>query len=84
MKSSMMILFVILFSYPVMAQDETLISGEIESGWYVAPLFKVGQINGDTGFFIGGQGGWIINHRFVIGGMGYGLINDIDIKDAKN
>jgi len=84
MKSLMIILLVVLFSYPVIAQDETLISGEIESGWYVAPLLKVGQINGETGIFIGGQGGWIINHRFVLGGIGYGLINEVEVKDAQN
>ena len=84
MKNLIIILFVVILSYPAIAQDETLISGEVESGGYGAPIFKVGQINGTTGVFVGGQGGWIINHSFVLGGKGYGLVNNVDIEGAQN
>jgi hypothetical protein len=84
MKNLNIILMVVLLYFPVMAQDETLFSGEIESGWYAAPLFKVGQINSESGIFLGGQGGWIINHRLVLGLSGYGLVNEVEIKDAQN
>ena len=84
MKKLVIVLLVILFYYPAMAQDETLIKGEVESGGYGAPIFKVGQINGATGVFVGGQGGWIINHSFVLGGKGYGLVNNVDIEGSQN
>ena len=84
MKNLIIILLVVILSYPTMAQDETLISGEVESGGYGAPIFKVGQITGTTGIFVGGQGGWIINHSFVLGGKGYGLANNVDIEGSQN
>ena len=84
MKNLIIILLVVILSYPAMAQDETLISGEVESGGYGAPIFKVGPINGVTGVFVGGQGGWIINHSFVLGGKGYGLANSVDIEGSQN
>ncbi|NQT24025.1 hypothetical protein HQ585_01585 [candidate division KSB1 bacterium] len=83
MKNLMIMLLVVLLSCSVMAQDETLLSGELESGGYGGPLLQVGQINGGTGVFVGGQGGWIINHRFVIGGKGYGLVNNLAIEGTQ-
>ena len=84
MKNLIIILLAVLLSYPAMAQDETLVSGKTESGGYGGPLCKMGQINGETGIFVGGQGGWIINHRFVLGGTGYGLVNDVEIEGLQN
>jgi hypothetical protein len=84
MKNLTIILLVVLIYHPVVAQEETLFRGEIESGWYGGALFKVGQINSETGFLVGGQGGWIINHRFVLGGKGYILVNPVDIEGLQN
>jgi len=78
------VLFVALLPYSSMAGDETLLSGEIESGGYGGPLCQIGEINGSTGVFVGGQGGWIINHRFVLGGKGYALVNSVDAEDSPN
>lgn len=64
--------------------QETLLSGDIDHGGYGGPFVKVGPINGGTGVFVGGQGGWIINHTFVLGGKGYGLSNRIEISGADN
>ena len=83
MKKLIVILLTILLSCPVIAQ-ETLFSGNIESGGYGGPLIQIGQINGGTGIFVGGQGGWIVNHRFVFGGKGYGLVNHIEIEGLQN
>jgi len=77
MKTFFSMLFLVIFVISASAQEETLISGPIESGGYGAPVAKFGQIKGQTGIFVGGQGGWIINHAFVIGGGGYSLVNDI-------
>ena len=84
MKNILNILLVVLLYYPVMAQEVTLFSGPIESDGYGGPLFKIGQINGETGVFVGGQGGWIINHRLVLGGKGYGLVNDIEVEGSQD
>ena len=84
MKNFALILMIVLLSCPAIAQVKTLYNGEFESGWYGAPLFKVGQMDGKTGYFVGGQGGWIINHRFVLGGKGYMLVNPIEIEDLHN
>jgi hypothetical protein len=84
MKNLTIFLLVILLSGPLMAQEETLFSGEIESGWYGGPLSAVGQIIDETGFLVGVQGGWIINHRFVLGGKGYILVNPVDVEGLQN
>ena len=63
----------LLLAVSVYAQEETLISGEIESGGYGGLEVKFGEINGEWEVFVGGRGGWIINHQFVLGGAGYGL-----------
>ena len=84
MRYKMIILFFVLLFNQLAAQDETLFTGDIESGRYVSLLSQIGQINNETGIFVGGQGGWIINHRFVIGGRAYGLVNEVDISDFQN
>ncbi len=69
----------LLFSSPVLfAQEETLLgNGEISNGGFGAPVVKFTSINKHFGVLVGGQGGWIINHTFVIGGGGYGLVNNV-------
>ena len=75
MKYFFAIILITLFVLPLMAQQETLLRGEIESGWHGGALFKLGSIMSETGYFAGLQGGWIINHRIVLGGKGYILLN---------
>lgn len=61
------------------AQEETLIgNGEITHGGFGAPVIKYTQVKGEPAILVGGRGGWIINHSFIIGGGGYGLVNDIE------
>ncbi len=59
------------------AQQETLVGQGFESGGFGGPVLKITPINGKTGVLLGGRGGWILNHSFVIGGGGYGLVSDI-------
>jgi hypothetical protein len=59
------------------AQVETLIGGELESGGFGALVMKSATVNGEPALLVGGRGGWIINSTFVIGGGGYGLVNNI-------
>jgi hypothetical protein len=73
-------LLVIVFTFSAFAQEETLLSGDIESGGFGGPSVRVTNINGESAVLVGGHGGWIINHTFVLGGGGYGLVNDVKAK----
>ena len=66
---------------PAPAPERTLISQGFESGGFGAAVVKFSQVDGEFALFVGGRGGWIINHTFVVGGGGYGLTNDIDTND---
>jgi hypothetical protein len=59
---------------PTEAPAETSAS---RNGGYGAPSMKVTTIAGSPGLLFGSEGGWIVNHWFVLGGAGYGLINDV-------
>jgi hypothetical protein len=60
-------------------EDETLMSGKTTVGGFGAPVVKFSEINDEFAILVGGCGGLIINHAFVIGGGGYGLVNDIEV-----
>ncbi|UCC74248.1 MAG: hypothetical protein JSV86_06730 [Gemmatimonadota bacterium] len=81
MKRLLTIAILLATASPVLAQERTLIRGGFESGGFGAPVVKFSQIDGEFALFVGGRGGWIINHTFVLGGGGYGLVNDIDTND---
>jgi hypothetical protein len=81
MKYVLFLLFVII-TLPVFAQEQTLIgTGEIENGSFGGPSLKITSIKGETAVFVGGSGGWIINHTFVLGGAGYGLVTSVRAKN---
>ena len=82
MKKYLLILMICFTSTQVMAQTQTLISGDIKHGGYGGPVLKVTQINGDTGLMVGGRGGWIINDTFCLGAGGYGLATIHEVPDA--
>jgi hypothetical protein len=80
MKTACFVLMLFLVAIPAIAQEETLIKGDIESGGFGGPVVKFTSMNGEAGILVGGRGGWIINHSFIIGGGGYGLANNINAK----
>jgi len=59
-------------------------NGDIENGWYASPIVKIGQVANNQGVFVGAQGGWVINHRFVLGGKGYMLTNPFEMDGLQN
>ena len=73
MKKVAILLCLVFVVRAVQAQEETLIRGNIESGGFGGPVVKFTEIKDEFGLLVGGRGGWIINHTFVIGGGGYGL-----------
>lgn len=64
-------------SVSAVAQEQTLISGPIENGGFGGPVVKFSQVNDKFAVLVGGYGGWLINHTFMIGGGGFGLANEI-------
>ncbi|MCX6122972.1 MAG: hypothetical protein NTX44_15275 [Ignavibacteriales bacterium] len=76
----LLFLLVIVFTFSAFSQEATLINGEIESGGFGGPVLKVTNINGENSVMVGGRGGWIINHSFILGGGGYGLVTDVKSK----
>lgn len=81
MRTCTIILMILAIAGPAAARDETLLGYDIENGGYGALVVKYGAVMGTEGVFVGGQGGWIINHTLVIGLGGYGLVNNIDFDD---
>jgi hypothetical protein len=77
MKTLMLFLLIILVALPAFAQEQTLFSGKVEHGGYGGPVVKFSSVNGKLGVLVGGHGGWIINHTLVLGGGGYGLVNNV-------
>ena len=67
-----------------MAQEKTLLSGETSNGWYGGFFTKFGPVNGGSGIYMGGQAAWMINHQIGIGGKGYGIVNELAVKDLQN
>ena len=77
MKTMLLCTALAFIALPIAAQEKTLIGGEIQSGGYGGPIIQVTQINKQSAVLVGGVGGWIINHTFVLGGGGYGLVTDV-------
>ena len=72
-------ILILMITFPAYADEETLISGEIESGGYGGVEVKFAEINGEWEVLVGGRGAWIINHQFLLGGAGYGLATQGEI-----
>jgi hypothetical protein len=68
----------LFFVTSLFGQAETLVSGELESGGFGGPVVKFTQIDEQFGLLVGGRGGWIMNHKFILGFGGYGLVNQFD------
>ncbi len=62
--------------------QETLFSGDVEHGGYGCFSLKVAPILDKAQLFIGGYGGWFINHTLMVGGGGYGLTSRVSAPDA--
>jgi hypothetical protein len=62
--------------------DRLLLPGKVKHGGYGAPEVKFTTMTGDPAVLVGFQGGWIINHGFVIGAAGYGLSTTHDAPAA--
>jgi hypothetical protein len=66
---------------PMYRQDapEMLLSDDVHHGGYGAPTIGFTTINGDGALMMGGRGGWLINHRLVLGGGIAGIASRIAV-----
>ena len=77
----LLVILLIASCIPAFAQEEqkknseiqTLFGGDMAAGFYGSFDMKVSSFAGNSGLMTGGKGGWIIDHKFVIGGGGFGL-----------
>jgi len=58
--------------------------GIYSSGGYGAFNMAYANIDGLNTLYFGGQGGWVINHSFVVGGGGYGFTTDFRFDEELN
>jgi len=78
-----MLLFLVSSTLLLSQEDETLVDiGKIEHGGYGALAINFTNVKNDIGVMVGGYGGWLINHSFMIGGGGFGLANNIEAPTA--
>lgn len=75
-KAAIMILLA-LAAVPSFGQERTLISGPVAHGGFGGPQLMLGRVKGETAVLTGGWGAWLINHTIIIGGGGYGLVNEL-------
>jgi hypothetical protein len=79
MKKLSIFLFLISMSVSLLSQEnkeemKTLFGGsDVKFGGYGAVETKFSPVNDQFGLFVGGRGGLIINHSFLLGLGGYGL-----------
>lgn len=71
-------LIFLFITFTTSAQEETIFSNANKTGGFGAPVLKVTTIKDQTAILFGGRGGWVINHSFIIGGGGYGIVSEVD------
>ncbi len=57
--------------------DGELVGRSFRHGFFVGPVAKFTQVNGESGFVAGGRGAWIINGNYMLGLGAYGLTHNI-------
>jgi hypothetical protein len=68
-------LLLFLLAAPAAAQPDTVLGDDVEHGFYLAPVVKLSEVDGEFATFAGGHLGWVINNQFVLGLAGYGLVH---------
>ncbi|MBN2600500.1 MAG: hypothetical protein JXR87_00750 [Candidatus Marinimicrobia bacterium] len=83
MKTMRVMAVMVLLATVIFGQDnfeqKTLFQKGTVLGGYGGPTLSTGKLNDKYAVFSGGEGAFVLNHRFIIGGAGYGLVNRINI-----
>jgi hypothetical protein len=80
MKKLLLIILTILTFVPLSAQEQTLISADIDHGGFGGMAYQLTQVNENMAIMIGGHGGWIINHTVYLGLAGFGMDGEFQIE----
>jgi hypothetical protein len=59
------------------ADGDTVLGTHVDHGGYGSPELKLTALNGRSALLVGGEGGWIIGRRLVLGGGGYGAATEV-------
>ena len=73
----MIFIGLLIITNALFADEETLLSGNVDHGGFGGPSVMLTRINGEGHVLVGGRGAWIINHTLTIGGGGYGLSTEL-------
>ncbi|MFG1495610.1 hypothetical protein ABMA57_03175 [Saccharospirillum sp. HFRX-1] len=79
MRALILLPLVAMLSLPAFAKDALIDMQNARSGGYGGPLVKYGQLGDETAIMLGGEGAGTFTtgvHSLLIGGAGYGLINE--------
>lgn len=82
MNKAAIIILLALAAVPSFGQERTLLSGPVTHGGFGGLPLMLGQVKGETAVLMGGWGYWLINHTLMIGGGGFGLINDLPVSQT--
>lgn len=73
-----LVILLTFLSAALLAQEQTILgTGNTSHGGFGGPVVKFSSVRDQFAVLVGGRGGWIINHTFVLGGGGYGLANEV-------
>ena len=64
---------------PLMAQTGSgpMVVERVTNGFTAAPVVRFGTVDDETRVLVGGEAGWVIDQRLMVGGAGYGLVNGV-------
>lgn len=90
MKRPLSIVILLLFGLRLMSQTESqeyrtiFKKDRTKHGGYFGLGFKHAKVDDDNAIFIGAKGGWIFDHKVVIGFAGYGFLSDLHFNADHN
>lgn len=79
MRALILIPLIAMLSLPAFAKNALIDMQNARSGGYGGPLVKYGELGDETAIMLGGEGAGTFTtgvHSLLIGGAGYGLINE--------
>ena len=77
MRTHSLFILLVAFAASIHAQ-ESLKDVDDDTGGFGGPVVKLTTITRQTALMIGGRGGWILDHTFLVGGGVYTLVTDVD------
>jgi hypothetical protein len=86
MKILLVFLGLCLIAASAHAYDNTLIKPETKVGGYLCAVTKHAKIQNAYALLVGGKAYLLVDHRWAIGGGGYGVVNDLvpeDLRDSE-